>query len=229
MAFVSYASETFKVLTVYEKQSLADEDAANNAGVSALQGEADDISVEANSGTWYVHDASPNVRPYERESNDLRLQRATRDAVSFIESEVDRASSFIGRVPTETVMAIEDMEFRFLQGIAAVLEGRMASNINLTFDQKLKFCEEIPSGASDITNVEQLLTALPTLISAVRSAGRAFPIEHPIVYVDPRTGLRVAAGLAVFMSGPGTGNLNLGSPADLAHLIGKDWIDKLKA
>ena len=73
------------------------------------------------------------------------------------------------------------------------------------------------------------MEALPQLVSAAQAAGRTFPPTHPIVYVDPRTGLRVNAGAAVPMSGPGAGNLNLRPPSRARDLVGGLWINKLVA
>lgn len=183
---------------------------------------------------WWVHSTGQNVRDYPPLTDTLRLQQAAREVHDFFTREVRGVRDLVGDFPTASIQAVEDVEYRFHQGMSAVLEGRMNADITLTLAQKMTFCEQMLLGASDISNAEALVAAYPTLKATAEAAGREVPPSHPVVYVDPRTGTRVTAAQAVILSGPRSAGvaaaaLELQEPPTSTHLARGGWIERLRA
>lgn len=274
--FVTYNPTTNAVNGRFQTQVAANSDAADDATKTALVGEQNNAinnrqqTVNAAEvtimGDWFVWPAEsddegnpiPRLRQMEILSPLERLKAAARLCHNFFVEEVQTVRSLIGYVPIESITEVENMEFRFHQGLNAIVEDKVgARRVNssnddglvnpLTIAQKITFCNEVLKGATDITNARDLTLNYQTLKAGMIAIGLAaeLPIDHPIIYVDPRNLTRVSASAAVLMSGERSRRTNdiagttkaqqdiiedaleLTEPPTHNHLNEGDWIDRL--
>ena len=233
MSYFIYNTASYKIVRVLATQAEANSLASTDNSITAFSGKADDISVEDASGLWFYHTGTPNVRPYPRETDTIRLRRAAQEAYDWLigqSLELDALSSFY---PQEDIRDAKNVEFRAHQGIRAVLEGDMLSSITLTNAQKITFLENMQLGSSDAADIQELLPLIPALRTAAMGAGRTIA-SAPLVWVDPRDGTRVTAGQAALLSSSsatlaraGMANLALTVSSRPADLVYGAWIDDL--
>ena len=268
--FVSYDPNTYAINGRYVAQSDANEAAQGNPLRTALVGEqmfAIDVygdRVDAlnatNDGTWFVYDAEnddednpiPRLRQKPRLSPLEELKSECRLTHQFFIQEVRGVVDLIGEQPIDNINAVRNLEYRFHQGFNAVIEDktgarRMNEAIAVpTIAQKITIAQEVRKGASDITTAKGLVEQYPVLTTAARALNQPVPPQFPLIYVDPRTQMRVTAGVAVLISGPrgdsrkppDSGGVNepawnlvqaaleLSEPP-LNHLRNGDWINRL--
>lgn len=180
----------------------------------------DEINVEANTD-WYYFSSAPNLRQEYPPSLD-KLKEVAWNLHHWLVSQADLAQASRGKYyPNIDINFVEDLEWRTHQGVNAVLTGRLTVDTALTLAQKITFCEEMIKGGTDAADVYALLDALP----ALRQASLANEITHPIVWVNPTTGTRVATTAARALSG--ADGLNLQPPT--THLRDGAWINNLTA
>ena len=188
------------IIDVFKTQQEANASASLKAGVTALQngntvcdmgyGEVDAINVVP--GDFYVHVGStPELRNYPPATEDIdALKIAASEVYSWLRQQVSLTHEWEGSFPEEVLVAIRNQEFRAHQGIRAVL-----TNSTYTIAQRLKFCEETIKGSADVPN------ALALAVALTRGVVPLTPLEHPLIWVDPRDGRRQNVLESIALSG----------------------------